>query len=52
MKDFSTILLINVLRATVETVQESACIDQTSPGAKELQRTLLAEIVRLRASRL
>jgi hypothetical protein len=50
MKDFSTILLINILRATVDHVQQSPDIDPTSPGVRELQRTLLKQIVRLQGS--
>jgi hypothetical protein len=48
MKDFSTVLLINTMRATVEHLQESSEIDQASSGLKELERTLLEQIVRLR----
>jgi hypothetical protein len=50
MKDFSTVLLINMLRATVDHVQHSPEIDQASPGVKDLKRTLLEQILRLLAS--
>jgi len=50
MRDFSTIVLINIVRKTVDTVQDSPDIDQASPGARELKRTLLEQIVRLQAS--
>jgi CxxC-x17-CxxC domain-containing protein len=50
MNDCSTVLLINTLRATVEHLQESPEIDQASPGVKELERTLLEQIVRLQAN--
>ena len=50
MKEFSTILLINILRANVEHLQESRKIDPARPGVKELKRTLLEQIVRLQAS--
>lgn len=50
MKDFSTILLMNILRATVDHAQKSAEIDQASPGFQEFKRTLLAQIVKLQAS--
>jgi hypothetical protein len=49
MKDFSTILLTQILRATVEHVQESPEIGQASPALREFKRTLLAQIVRLEA---
>ena len=45
MKDFSRILLTNILRATFEHVQQSSEIDQA--GAKDLKRTLLDQITRL-----
>jgi hypothetical protein len=47
MKDFSTVLLIKILRATVDHVQQSPEIDQASPGVKDLKRTLLEQIARL-----
>jgi hypothetical protein len=47
MKDYSTILLINILRATVDHVQRSPDIEPTHPGVRELQRTLLEQMVRL-----
>ncbi len=50
MKDFSTILLINILRETVDTVKRSPDIDQANPGTRELNRTLMEQIVRLQAS--
>jgi hypothetical protein len=50
MKDFSTILLINTLRATVDHLQQSAEIEQASPGVKDLKHTLRAQIVRLQGS--
>jgi hypothetical protein len=50
MKDFSTILLINMLRATVEHLQQSPEIDQASPGVEDLKHTLRAQIVRLRGT--
>ena len=46
MKDFSSVLLINILRATVDHVQQSPEIDQASPGVRELKRTLLDQILR------
>jgi hypothetical protein len=49
MKDFSTILLTKILRATVEHLQESPEIDQANPGLREFKRTLLAQIVWLQA---
>jgi hypothetical protein len=49
MKDFSSVLLINILRATVDHVQQSPEIDQASPGVKDLKRTLLEQILRLAA---
>ena len=50
MKDFSTILLIKVLLATVEHVESSPTIDQNLPGTKELKRTLMEQIVKLNKS--
>ena len=50
MKDFSTILLIKILRATVDHVQQSPEIDQASPDVRELKRTLLEQIMRLQGS--
>ena len=50
MKNFSTVLLINIHRATVDHAQESSEIDQASPGLQEFERTLLAHIERLQAS--
>jgi hypothetical protein len=50
MKDFSTIFLTKILRATVEHLQESPEIDQASPGLREFKCTLLAQIVSLQAS--
>jgi hypothetical protein len=47
MKDFSRILLINILRATIDHVQQSPDIDPTHPGVRELQHALLKQIVRL-----
>ena len=47
MKDFSTVLLIKILRATVDHVQKSPEIDQASPGVRDLKRTLLEQIARL-----
>jgi hypothetical protein len=49
MKDFSTILLTKILRATVEHLQEPPEIDHASPGLREFKRTLLAQIVSLQA---
>jgi len=49
MRDFSTILLRNILGATVEHFQESPEIDQASPGLRKFKRTLLGQIVRLQA---
>jgi hypothetical protein len=50
MRDLSTTLLTNVLRATVETLRESANIDQAE--AQELKHTLLEQIARLQANHL
>ena len=50
MKDFSTILLIKILRATVDHVQQSPEMDPTHPGVRELQHTLLKQIARLQGS--
>jgi hypothetical protein len=50
MKDFSTILLIKILRATVDHVQQSPSIDQASPGVRELKRALLEQIVKHHAN--
>jgi hypothetical protein len=50
MKDFSTILLIKILRATVDHVQQSPEIDQAIPDVRELKRALLEQIVRLQGS--
>jgi hypothetical protein len=50
MKDASNILLMNVLRATINQVQESPNIDQASPAVKELKRTLLEQILKLLAA--
>ena len=47
MRDFSTVLLINILKATVDHAQESPEIDQASPGFREFKRTLLERIVKL-----
>ena len=47
MRDFSTVLLIKILRAIVDHVQESSEIDRASPGLREFERTLLAQIVSL-----
>ena len=51
MKDFSTILLINILRATVDHVQDSLEIDMANPGLLEFKRTLLKNIVTLQENR-
>lgn len=50
MRDFSTVLLINILKATVDHAQESSEIDQASPGLREFKRTLLAQVVRLQGT--
>jgi hypothetical protein len=50
MREFSTVFLVNILRATVDHAQESSEIDQASPGFREFKRTLLAQILRLQAS--
>ena len=50
MRDFSTVLLINILNATVDHAQESSEIDQASPGLQEFKRTLLAQVVRLQGT--
>lgn len=50
MMDCSTILLINILRATVDHVQCSPEIDPASPDVRDLKRTLLEQILRLLAS--
>jgi hypothetical protein len=50
MKDFSTILLITILRAIVDHVQLSPDIDPTRLGVRGVQRTLLKQIVRLQGS--
>jgi hypothetical protein len=47
MNDFPTILLLNILRATVGHLQQSLEIDRASPGVKDLQRTLQDQIMRL-----
>jgi hypothetical protein len=52
MKDFSTILLIKILRAIVDHVQLSPDIDPTCPGVREMQRTLVKQIVQLQGSEL
>jgi len=46
--DFSTILLIETLRATVEQVRETPALDPAAPGIVEFQRVLETEIARLR----
>lgn len=50
MREFSTILLIHILRATVDHAQESSEIDHTSPGFTEFKHTLLDKVVRLQSS--
>jgi len=51
MKDFSSNLLINILRATVDHVQDSLEIDLANPGLLEFKRTLLENIVKLQGNR-
>jgi hypothetical protein len=50
MKDFSTILLMKILRAIVDYVQVSPDINLTRPGVRETQHTLLEQMVRLQES--
>lgn len=47
MKDFSTILLIKILLATVDHVESSPAIDQNLPGTRELKRTLMEQVAKL-----
>jgi hypothetical protein len=47
MRDFSTVLVVKILRAIVDHAQESSEIDQASPGLPEFKRTLLAQTMRL-----
>ena len=47
MRDFSTILLINTLRATVRCVEESPGIDPRNPYIRQFEGVLLEEIARL-----
>jgi hypothetical protein len=50
MRDFSTVLLINILRAIVNHSQESSEIDHRNAGFQEFRRTLLNQILRLEAN--
>ena len=50
MRDFSTVLVVKILRAIVDHAQESSEIDQASPGLREFKRTLLAQIARLQGT--
>jgi len=47
MKDFGSILVIHILRATVQFVNEAPAIDAGHPGVVELRRVLQEEIARL-----
>jgi hypothetical protein len=47
MKDFSTVLLINILRATVQCLEESPGIDPCHPGTRRFEGALLEEIAKL-----
>jgi hypothetical protein len=47
MMDFGNILLTQILRATVQVVQESPAIDAAHPGIVDFQRVLNEEMVRL-----
>jgi hypothetical protein len=47
MKDFSSVLLINILRAIVDHVQQSPEIDKASPSLKDVKRTFREQIMRL-----
>ena len=50
MRDFSTILLIKILRAIVDHVQLSPDIAPTRLDVREVQRTLVKQIGRLQGS--
>ena len=50
MKDLSTILLIQILRAIVDRVELSPDIDPARRGVREVRRTLFKQIVRLQGS--
>ena len=47
MKEFSTILLIQTLRATVRCVENSEGIDPRHPGIRQFESVVLREIGRL-----
>ena len=44
MQFFTTHLLINTLRATLDTVEQTHDVDQNHPGLLEFKRALLQEV--------
>lgn len=46
MKDFSTVLLIRILRATIRCVEEAPGIDRNDPSMLRFEGMLLEEIAR------
>jgi hypothetical protein len=47
MKEFSTLLLIQTMRATVRCVEELPAIDPSHPGIRQFESVILKEIGRL-----
>ena len=47
MKDFSTVILIEILRATIRCVEESPGMDPGHAGVRQFEGVLLEEIARL-----
>jgi len=47
MRDFSTSLTLNTLRATLESLEENQGIDQSYSGIRELKSMLMREIERI-----
>ena len=47
MKDFSTVVLTQTLRATIRCVEESPGIDPGHPGIRQFEGVLLEEIAKL-----
>jgi len=47
MTDFSTVLLVQILRATIQCVEESPDLNHNDPSIRRFEGMLLDEIVRV-----
>lgn len=49
MKTITTVFLINTLRATLDSIEQTPGIDPTYPGLVEIKQTLQQKIAQLRS---